>query len=385
MNGCILHVGMPKTGTSSIQESLFFGLRDPGFRYYSAGEVNGSRMLWASASSTPPPFSHWKKQPVARAHLERKHRSYRRGLTRVIDESIRKGKTLILSGEDCWSWDEEQMRGMRALLESKRLVTRVIIYLRPWRSYLESNFQERIKHASLRFTANKIIPMDELMEPGNLDYPALIERFESVFGADQVIARKFDPDLFPAGCVVQDFCRQFGIRMDPESIRRANDALGINAVRMLHAYGRYGADERRYGLLAIWQHYQMILALKECPDRPFRFHSRLANPILEPFSRLIPQIEARIGASFREDGQTHDHADCIRNMEDLSVFEENSVRWLAARTRTAMPGDLRGEKAAMHVAMMVHRLRHQLPPLKEIASSLQRFSGRSWTGWLHQH
>lgn len=385
MSGCILHVGMPKTGTSSIQESLFFGLRDPRFRYYSAGEVNGSRMLWASASSASPPFSHWKKQPVARPYLERKHRSYRGGLSRVIDASIREGKTLILSGEDCWSWDEQQMRGLRALLESKGLVARVIMYLRPWKSYLESHFQERIKHASLRMTAKKTIPVDELMQPGNLDYPALIEGFENVFGADHVIVRKFDPDLFPAGCVVQDFCRQFGIRMDPESIRRANDALGINAVRMLYAYGMYGADESRLGLLAIWQHYQMILALKGCPDQPFRFHSRLANPVLEPFTGLMPKIEARIGTSFREDGRKNDHAKCIGDMDDLLAFEEESIRWLAARTHMAMPEDLRGEKAPVQVARMVHRLRHQLPPLTEMAASLRRFSARTWTAWRHQH
>ena len=35
MERCILHVGMPKTGTSSIQETLYHGLKDPRFRYIS--------------------------------------------------------------------------------------------------------------------------------------------------------------------------------------------------------------------------------------------------------------------------------------------------------------------------------------------------------------
>lgn len=43
MNQCIFHIGMPKTGISSIQEYLYYGLRDPAFRYVDFGEANGSR------------------------------------------------------------------------------------------------------------------------------------------------------------------------------------------------------------------------------------------------------------------------------------------------------------------------------------------------------
>ena len=45
MPTCILHVGMPKTGTSSIQESLYFGLADPGFRLIGLGDANAVRFL----------------------------------------------------------------------------------------------------------------------------------------------------------------------------------------------------------------------------------------------------------------------------------------------------------------------------------------------------
>ena len=45
MPRCVLHVGMPKTGSTSIQESLYHGLRARGFWYVSFGEVNGERVL----------------------------------------------------------------------------------------------------------------------------------------------------------------------------------------------------------------------------------------------------------------------------------------------------------------------------------------------------
>lgn len=43
MKRCILHIGMPKTGTSSIQHFLFYGLKDARFQYFSFGEVDSCR------------------------------------------------------------------------------------------------------------------------------------------------------------------------------------------------------------------------------------------------------------------------------------------------------------------------------------------------------
>ena len=45
MAACILHVGMPKTGTTSIQESLYHGLDDPAFRYIGLGWTNSASYL----------------------------------------------------------------------------------------------------------------------------------------------------------------------------------------------------------------------------------------------------------------------------------------------------------------------------------------------------
>ena len=56
MPSCILHVGMPKTGTSSIQESLLFGLSDPRFRYISFGDPNAGEFLESLFGDETPGF-----------------------------------------------------------------------------------------------------------------------------------------------------------------------------------------------------------------------------------------------------------------------------------------------------------------------------------------
>jgi hypothetical protein len=93
---------MPKTGTSSIQDTLYFGLKDPRFSYYSAGEVNGSRMLWTLYSKEKLPFHLWGKN-VDNVHYARKQQvRYQRLLTRQLKRASLQHRTLILSGESSW-------------------------------------------------------------------------------------------------------------------------------------------------------------------------------------------------------------------------------------------------------------------------------------------
>ena len=57
MSGCVFHFGMHKTGSSSIQNSLYHGLGDPAFHYADlgqptlilAGEQDRCIPLWAQA------------------------------------------------------------------------------------------------------------------------------------------------------------------------------------------------------------------------------------------------------------------------------------------------------------------------------------------------
>ena len=45
MSGCVFHFGMHKTGSSSIQNSLYHGLGDPAFHYADLGQPNASARI----------------------------------------------------------------------------------------------------------------------------------------------------------------------------------------------------------------------------------------------------------------------------------------------------------------------------------------------------
>jgi hypothetical protein len=371
---------MPKTGSSSIQQSLFFGLEDPLYRYYSAGEINGSRMLWTIATPERLAPHHWGGRLSDRV-LKRRRGNYLRGFLRQLKIARRERVTTIFSCEDAWNWDPMQIRQIKEIALHQNVQVKIVIYLRPWKSFLESNYQQRMQGATVRFQVPRTIPDFSPFEVGKLDYRKRIELFDHSFGAENVLVRKFDPGLFPEGCVVRDFCHQLGVAIDPEKIRRVNESIGLNAVKMLHAYRQWGNPKTTWLHLAKAQHHQLILALREMPDSPFRMHSQIVMPILDPFLGQVPWLEQRLGVSFQEDFDRHDLMPCLREKSDLASFDESSLRWLAGRSGGSIPSSLSGEETARSVAAMVHRLRHRLPSMSGIRGGLGRVMERAVTRW----
>lgn len=377
---CILHVGMPKTGSSSIQQSLFFERRNRRYRYYSAGEINGSRMLWTVATPGNPALHHWMKR-VDPEFLDRKRRRYLAGMERQLLSAHKGGSMCVFSGEDAWDFSESQVRQLKELFLNWNVPVRVIIYLRTWKEFLESNYQQRLQLATVRPQLPPAQPDFAPVNIGKLDYQQRITLFDQCFGQENVLVRKFDPGEFPGGCVVRDFCRQIGLTMDSSKIRRANESIGLNAVKMLHAYKLYGTQETSWLAITEAQHHQMILCLRKMPDTPFWIHSQVAKPILEPLQDQISWLEKRLKSSFREDVHRHDSDRCIRSREDLFTFDHASLQWLAAQSRSPMPSSHEGEGTAKRVATMIHRLRHQIPSVRNLQDIAGRCVERMFARW----
>jgi hypothetical protein len=135
---------MPKTGSTSIQETLFFGLKDPRFCYFSAGEINGSRMLITLASNRMLP-GNWAARETDPRFVAQKRADYASMLGSCARNAMRQGKHLIFSGENGWSLTLEELANLKAILNGHGLEIEVIVYLRPWKGFLESRYQQVIK------------------------------------------------------------------------------------------------------------------------------------------------------------------------------------------------------------------------------------------------
>lgn len=381
MLDCTLHVGMPKTGTSSIQKTLFLALSDPRFAYFSSGEVTGAQLLpvLVKPSLARPWF--WNGRGGDIEYARNMQRKYLATFQRFVGKCRSQGKHLILSGESCSRMSSEDLIELRQLINQHGYKIHVVLYLRPWKSWIESAYQQDIKLATMSGPSGKSLM--SLANEGRLDYRSCLENLDHAFGAENVQVRVYSPQQFPNGCVVQDFFRQIGIHLRPESIRRDNDSIGINAVKMLYCYNLFLKHRYRINSLAFYQHVQLTLALREMPDAPFHFHSAYALPMFEKYTSQTSWIENRIGADFHEDFFAFDHGHCIQSPEDFLCFDESSVHWLAQRTKSPIPKEYHGEATARTIADMIQKLRHQLPSLSRISGSVCEVVERSMVRWRY--
>jgi hypothetical protein len=101
MQNLILHVGMPKTGTSSIQKYLWHDLKDQNFQYVDFGVANGTRALYTIALEKPELFQLNSRREIGPRRASRLQAKYTSHLLRSLKRAQNRGQTPILSGEGC--------------------------------------------------------------------------------------------------------------------------------------------------------------------------------------------------------------------------------------------------------------------------------------------
>lgn len=349
MKQCILHVGMPKTGTTSIQESLHDCLTDPAFRYFSFGEVNGSKGMATLFRAAPETYHTHQKLGWSSYQIAQYRKKLHQQLEAAMTNAAAEKASLILSAESCWQMSRAEFTHIRNFMADRGYIVKVVGYIRHWKQWLESNFQQRIKDALKTFQAVPVNPI-------KLDYRGRIQELEAVFGAEQVQIYLYDPQNFPAGCVVRDFCQRLGIKFDFTYVRRVNDSLKLSAVQFLYAYRKFGPGYGT-GRQALAENTWLIQQVSQLSGPPLRFHSSLLAPIEQELARQRPWLEQRLGHPFVEDIYCDDDAICIRQEADLFDFAPAALGWLAAATHNAPVDPATGEQAALGVSAQMHQLR----------------------------
>ena len=312
---CIVHIGMHKTGSSSIQASLYQQLKSEFFSYFDLNEPNHSERI----------FSLFVKERKNRIHSAYQ----KKGLTNndIVDLNLNTKNMLInnmdvsnksimiLSAEkitDLVTVELEELKFFFSLYFEK--IT-IVAYVRTPKSYLESMFQQGVKSGVNKFMVEESYP----------DYRKRFEKFDNVFGRENVQLWKFDPKSFPDGNVVMDFCSRLGIQIQAENTVRVNESLSKEALSLLYVYRKYGS-----GLGAsnnvLYGNRTLIKALKHIGKIKIKFSPTLIKPILEQNKDDLLWIEQRLGENLTESMDAG--MDDIENEEDLLTVSEETLHEL---------------------------------------------------------
>lgn len=220
----ILHIGMHKTGSTSIQTSLA-GYDDGDTFYARFPEINHSAAIRGTFSKRPENYHQWKKLGLDHAEISRRRLHYRQQLDADLQRTDR--SRLIISGEGIGLLEDD---GKIELLEvlaqySKRI--RVVCYVRAPLAFAASYLQENIKVG--RNTSPPVVPPE---------YRKRLELFAERLPAEDVMVRAFERQAFADGSVVADFCHLVGLDTQRVSETVTNESLSAPALKLLYAFNR---------------------------------------------------------------------------------------------------------------------------------------------------
>lgn len=366
---CTLHVGTMKTGTTTIQEELFFRANPRGFQYAGFGRPNGS--FGIQVLFDDPSFRSLVTHNLGNdwSGIDRVRDVTWQRLERAVRRAKQRGEHLILSAEILYGFNDDSLERLRQFLQASGFEVRILGYLRPYGPYLESLFQTLVQ------MGKKSLAFDYELERCVLDYQPNVERFWRVFGRDRTTWVKFDPATFPQGCVVRDFCQRLGMPPPLRPIPRQNESLSMSAVQLLYSYNQgssLGIDEARRAPPRYWL---LPSRLRSLSGPPFRLH---ADVIATHRERIAPQIEwiqSELGFSLAEDSCQHDRRPCIRSEAEMHSYAPETLAWLARETDHCSPPREAGEATVGWVVERMEMLRERLPSMREIYTFLQQRSG----------
>ena len=334
MHTCIIHIGMHKTGSTSIQHSLQ-GFADQHFTYAELGDNPNHSCAIYDLFTREGERGFFDVEPAVQV-AER----YEAQLQQAIARNEQ--RNLIISGEQISSMHPGALVRLRDFLKPRFETTRIVGYVRPPASYLASAFQQRLKKRNPKF------------EPLRLyrSYRDTFHKFDEIFGAGNVELWKFDPSTLHNRCAVSDFCRRLGIEIPPERVRTENESLSRQFVGLLYIYRQYApalaaslqieeVEELNRRLSAVWS------------DK-FALSPELTQAIHRQYAEDIAWMEDRLGQPLGEQPKSVPHT--VDSEADLLRTPTQTLEELCALVGQRPP-EAPEQPGPETIARLFHRLR----------------------------
>jgi hypothetical protein len=247
----ILHIGMPKTGTSFLQHNLSAN----------RAALAGVGVIYPDpvvGLGTPPvPAHHFLAHALAqRRQLHTPDADFGRlpGHAAALAALMAvPGATAILSSEDFTDLRRHQIRRLKALFPG--LAVSVLVYLRRQDQWVEAMYGQTLKVGRHLHTGTFIERNRRL-----LDYAAILAPWAEVFGADSLIVRPYEG--FEAGGLWPDFCNAIGC---PQAAAIAPIEAQVNV-----SLSREAASFLARVPDPVWRYRLRLLLERAEPRRPAR-------------------------------------------------------------------------------------------------------------------
>ncbi|RLG10752.1 hypothetical protein DRN69_08610 [Candidatus Pacearchaeota archaeon] len=322
----ILHVGMHKTGTSSIQQTLakFYGQPTKEIVYFNFdGIINHSCIVYPIFLENP--YSYRDYGLMNLSFMER-HSSIQY-LQKTFFTTIKNQRRpiSIISGEDISLLSEKELENLKDFLQNFFHEIKVIAYVREPYSFLSSYFQEIVR--GLGYKQFKLYSEW-------IDYKNIFIKFYNVFGEENVFLFRFDPKRD----VVLHFCQIFDIPIEPQQTLRIYEGCTKEAIQILYLYNKSLPDYKQNNIVLGWipskDSIKRRLVIRSIVEKigkiKFRIHKHVLDPIVNEKTNEIEWIEERLKEPLIKEGELKHFLskECVKSEIDLLNINKETIQEL---------------------------------------------------------
>jgi len=335
----ILHFGGHKTGSTSIQHSLY-GLSCREWHVLNTRE-GGNESLSINQA-----FRSVKDKSQLNQTLSRQADSIKDAYRHQITTSP--ARNFLLSAEALESMSEKDLQAIYNFFQSQDLSLTFAGYMRPVTSCINSIFQQRVKGSPNFANTNK--SLDELASLCSPHYSQVYTKLKRISSPTSIRLFGFDPSSFPDKNVVVDFCIRLGIPVEYKKIKRVNASLSMTSVKLLWVNDKNSQGTELTGNKRL----EFIRALtRDFSDMPqFTLDYKILNRQAEATEAKLMYLDQIIEShgefslTKRLDKNSQEKMYPVADVTDLEVFSEKERNRIASilNSHAKAPKDTCGDQ-----------------------------------------
>ncbi|WP_421701603.1 hypothetical protein [Aliiroseovarius sp.] len=273
-----LHLGMNKTGSTTIQNGLS-GVQNDRVRYFSLGMPNHTPAMIQLFGEEQQRENYFAGGKPVRPQITRKDLDHELGRDR---------RDVVISGEGFPQMlPPEKVTDLLCAMSPHFDQVQALAYIRPPRSYMRSQAQQRVKVGFTQFSGAALWP----------GYGKRFEKWEKALGADHMTLIPFERDRLEGQDVLTDFARRVGF--DPADLpagKELNPSISAEAFATLFEWRcrqEERGEPREHGRRRAFPH-----AIAKFGSTRFDLGEEVVSPALVENASDIAWVEARMGRKF---------------------------------------------------------------------------------------
>lgn len=219
----VLHIGMHKTGTCTIQTGLE-NYDDGSIRMARLTDINHSVPIYSFFSEKK--YNYFMHHNMGRRSDEID--DYNRNSKILLENELALDREkLIISGEDISLLTRDEVFELVSFLKARASKVHVIAYVRDPEGFAASALQQYIQGG---------------MRKAQLPTPQYKNRFSAFIdsSADSIEFVEFKKDKLHKGCVLQDFCNRIALDSSDLEYSGINASISLECAQLLYHFNQHG-------------------------------------------------------------------------------------------------------------------------------------------------